>query len=336
MCNSNLVSVIIPMYNAEKCIETCLKSIVHQTYSSLEILVVDDGSNDKSIAIAKELQGSDARIKLISNKSKGVSSARNMGINASSGKWIVFCDSDDWMENSLIEQLVKIAEENDLDYVGSGFSEDYYNGDILYQTKKYGVAQLIIGDQSSFPKDMSYAFRSRRTLLTTPWCKLFKKDLLFKHRVLFNEQSVYGEDFEFNLRVLLLIQRYGFLPIEQYHYNNQIGVGSVDKIAKKDIIFEMDSVFYSMKPLIEKYHHSDLESQFKDCIFDWYKLAIRKMMSEKDKKKRNLILNHLMSSEGFLTLSTYYSIFRILYKLYTLHMNGLTYMVIQHKLFNSR
>lgn len=336
MREANTVSVVIPMFNVENFLDKCLNSIIVQTYKKLEIIVVDDGSSDGSVSIVREKQKKDSRIVLLKNPSKGVSSARNHGLLAANGKWVMFCDSDDWIEDDLIERLVVLAEEHDLDYVGSGFCEDYFNGDDLYETKKYGVSEQIIGDRDTFPLDIGYVFRCKRLLIATPCVKIFKKDLLIGQKLLFNESSVYGEDFEFNLKALCQIQRYGFIPVEHYHYKNQIGVGSVDKIKKTDIVSEVDYIFDAADKLSSRYRNTDLEYQLRDCLFDLYKLSIRKMLSENNRKQRDIILDHLMVSQGFEALSSSYNIFRILKKLYSMHLNPLVYFVIKNKLFKTK
>ncbi len=109
------VSVIIPMYNAEAYIMQCLESVLSQTYHCLEILVVDDGSTDQSLDICREFRLHDRRIKILSQERKGVSSARNRGLEEASGKYIFFLDSDDMLHPCLLEQYVRQAESHHID-----------------------------------------------------------------------------------------------------------------------------------------------------------------------------------------------------------------------------
>lgn len=110
-----LISVIIPVYNTENYLQQCLESIIKQTYKNLEIIVVDDGSTDKSGVIADEFSLKDTRIKVIHKPNGGVSSARNTGINIANGKWIGFVDSDDTVEENYFETLINNALENNAD-----------------------------------------------------------------------------------------------------------------------------------------------------------------------------------------------------------------------------
>jgi len=105
----DLVSVIIPAYNVEKYINQCVKSVLDQTYNNLEIIIVNDGSSDDTEKICRELLLSDNRIKVISQENKGLSVARNVGYRHSHGNWIIYIDSDDWIDKTFIEQLLNLA-----------------------------------------------------------------------------------------------------------------------------------------------------------------------------------------------------------------------------------
>ena len=112
----SLISVIVPIYNSEKYLDNTIKSIINQTYKNLEIILVDDGSTDKSYEICKKYQKKDNRIKLFHQKNKGVSFARNIGIENSNGEFLTFLDSDDLIDKKMYEKLFN-AFDNNLDYV---------------------------------------------------------------------------------------------------------------------------------------------------------------------------------------------------------------------------
>ncbi len=105
---SNLVSVIIPVYNAEKYLRECLDSVLTQTFEGFELLLINDGSTDNSGSICEEYAKSDSRVVVFHKKNNGVSAARNTGIDKSNGKFIVFVDSDDYVENATYKQLLDI------------------------------------------------------------------------------------------------------------------------------------------------------------------------------------------------------------------------------------
>ncbi len=110
--NQNLLSVIIPVYNTEKYLERCVQSVVNQTHQDLEIILVDDGSPDRAGSLCDEMQAWDDRIIVIHKANGGSSSARNAGLDAATGAYIGFVDSDDWIEPDMFERMLKIARDN--------------------------------------------------------------------------------------------------------------------------------------------------------------------------------------------------------------------------------
>ena len=120
-----MISVIVPVYNVEPYLRKCLDSIINQTYRDLEILVVDDGSTDGSGKICDEYVKQDERIQVFHTENKGLSPARNLGLDKATGDWIGFVDSDDWIEPDMYESLLKRAEETGADVVECGYCSDY-------------------------------------------------------------------------------------------------------------------------------------------------------------------------------------------------------------------
>ena len=123
-----LVSVIVPVFNVEKFLEKCVSSITNQTYKNLEILLVDDGSTDNSGTICDNFSKNDNRLKVFHKKNGGLSDARNYGIERATGSYIMFIDSDDWIENDTIELLLDKTIEEKSDIVVFGISKDYDDG----------------------------------------------------------------------------------------------------------------------------------------------------------------------------------------------------------------
>ena len=112
------VSIIVPVYNVEQYLEECVESIIHQTYTNIEIILIDDGSTDRSGTICDLCSTKDERIKVIHKDNGGISSARNCGINVAQGKYLIFVDSDDyWCDNDILTVLSDLAENNSLDLI---------------------------------------------------------------------------------------------------------------------------------------------------------------------------------------------------------------------------
>lgn len=124
-----LVSVIVPVYNVEAYLEECVDSIIHQTYRNIEIILVDDGSTDRSGAVCEELSSKDSRIRVIHKDNGGLSEARNIGLAYSKGKWVSFIDADDWVSPVFIEALYSAAVSLKCDMAAVPFGVQFRDGD---------------------------------------------------------------------------------------------------------------------------------------------------------------------------------------------------------------
>ena len=145
-----MISVIVPIYNVEKYLNKCIESIVSQTYTDLEIILVDDGSPDNCPAICDSWAGKDSRIKVIHKKNGGLSDARNAGFAASSGEYISFIDSDDWIEPDFYSVLYDIIERYGCDAAGVDFRKvgDEYDAPVQpepFSEKEYSAAETVAG-----------------------------------------------------------------------------------------------------------------------------------------------------------------------------------------------
>lgn len=166
--NEDLISIVVPVYNVEKYLEECVNSIFKQTYKNLEIILVDDGSKDSSSTMCDELAKKDSRVKVIHKENGGLSDARNVGIENSTGKYIQFVDSDDFIEKNMVEILYKDILENKADVTMCShyiYKDGEKTTDATYKKEifnKIEVLQEILLDE----KVRSYA-----------WNKLFKKSL---------------------------------------------------------------------------------------------------------------------------------------------------------------
>ena len=196
-----MVTIIIPIYNTEKYLDKCLESVRNQTYEDIEIVMIDDGSTDKSNDIAKKYVDVDRRFKLISQKNKGVSAARNKGLDISKGDYILFVDSDDWIEPHMVEILVRdinkykvniVCCQSDRDKIFTGTESKLWDKDLAI--RKFLVHKEINGSLVN---------------------KLFKKILIGKTR--FSESIKYGEDALFLWENLLNVSSIFIIPDILYH-----------------------------------------------------------------------------------------------------------------------
>ena len=145
----DLISIIIPVYQVEDYVTECMQSIISQTYTNIEILVINDGSRDKSIDLCRDFAYTDSRIKIIDKQNGGLSSARNSGLDIAKGKFICFIDSDDFIDSNMIMELHNAIIETNADFVMSGIIKyingipsDYIKDNFFYKFKKLNFTQV--------------------------------------------------------------------------------------------------------------------------------------------------------------------------------------------------
>ena len=203
-----LVSVIIPVYNVESYLSRCLDSVLNQTYKDIEIILIDDGSTDNSLKICNKYQKKDKRIKVISNTNHGVSYTRNCGIDAAKGNYIIFIDSDDYIDNRMIEILYNSLINNDVDFSMCNICSITEKGDIIKAT--YNATNIV--DNQEFMEniynfDYSYGY---------PINKLFKRKTIGNIR--FKENIHFMEDFTFICDVMRNVKNVYYCNDVLYYY----------------------------------------------------------------------------------------------------------------------
>ena len=172
MNDNPLISVIIPIYNVEQYLKRCVESLRHQTYSNLEIILVDDGSPDSCGKICDDYQKADNRIKVIHKKNGGLSDARNVGIGMAQGEYITCIDSDDFVSPFFIENLWVAIKKSKCEIATSWFI-DYYEGDKIPETKKMNIKDITVLSKEEFYKKLLY----QDGVEVSAWGKLYKASL---------------------------------------------------------------------------------------------------------------------------------------------------------------
>ena len=188
-----LISIIIPVYNSENTLERCIRSVLCQTYRNIEVIVVDNGSTDKSREIVKRLSKEDNRIVVIQQSNNGVSVARNAGLKKATGEYITFIDSDDWLEKDLYSAIVSLAQKEHADIVQWGFYVDDSENHSITRTKPY---TLEIYDASYETVQMYFS------ALGYIWNKIYKREIINNSNTVFDKDIYLYEDMLFNLEIL--------------------------------------------------------------------------------------------------------------------------------------
>lgn len=216
--SEKLVSVIVPVFNGETWLNQCVDSILSQTYKFIEIILVDDGSRDRSGVICDEYKRLDNRVKVIHHcKNLGVSSARNSGIDICKGDFIVFIDSDDFVDDNYICLLLEPLTKEDYDLVLCS----YLDLDIVTSRRTYHLlSEKELGNLSGdFFKD----YYTLRQLLWFPVLKLYKTDIIKKNNICFPNDFTDGEDQFFNFLYFEEVGKYYYINQALYTYCHRFG-----------------------------------------------------------------------------------------------------------------
>ena len=276
--NNDMISIIVPVYNAEKFLTKCLDSIINQTYKNIEIICVDDDSSDKSSKILNEFAEKDKRIKVIHKANEGVSLARNVGLESAKGNYILFVDSDDWIEQSTCEVAInKIIEENaDIimwPYVrerdGQSKRKQIFNKDITFindevQKKLHRRMVGIIKSELAQPENAD--------ALCTVWGKLYLRSIICNNKIRFYDIREIGtyEDGLFNLLYFQYVHKAVFLNQYLYHYR-KTNEDSITKTYNAILEKQWDKLFYMIKNYISS---NNLSAEYKEALNNRISLSL--------------------------------------------------------------
>lgn len=266
------VSVIVPIYNAEKYISECIESITCQTYKNLEIILINDGSLDNSIKICKQYAKNDDRIKLIDGENHGVSYARNKGIEEATGEYIIFIDSDDIIKENYIDILIKeINSDINLDLAVCTYEEISLN--------ERSIFKLSSSDMSLLTGTLKKDYYLIKDFLNTPWGKLYKLNIIKRYKIMFPNEHSIGEDQIFNYKYFLHVENYRFINKPMYLYMHRDNI-SLTKIKNKESFYSDLFNFKLKKSFLEKMNIKEID----EILSEWAILLVNKYVFISDEK----------------------------------------------------
>ena len=216
MKEKNKVSIIVPVYNIpEKALRDCVESCIHQTLKEIEIILVDDGSTNNSGAICDEYAEKDKRIRVVHKVNGGLSAARNTGYRIATGEWIMFLDSDDWIEDKTCEDNYAFGTKADVDIVIFGTVQEFGHYKNLFKYH-FENNSIYVGEEC---KKLQCEILNFTGNIATAWAKLIRKNVLDRFHIEHNEILRQGsEGVEFNIRLFEHIQSAYFTNNVYYHY----------------------------------------------------------------------------------------------------------------------
>lgn len=209
-----LVSIVIPVFNVERHLRQCLDSVLRQTLKEWECICIDDGSPDGSGAILDEYGNKDARFKIIHQRNRGVSAARNLGIKLASAPYLTFIDSDDWVEDNALESLLSAMEESCADMVMCSICIHQENHQEVSMETPYPPSGNMRDEYAVTEKSFSGA----ALVDVSIWAKLFSVETIRAHQIHFAPELKVSEDMEFSTRMLCHSRRVSIIRKPLYHY----------------------------------------------------------------------------------------------------------------------
>ncbi len=281
------ISVIIPVYNTEKFLERCLNSVIKQTLKEIEIIIVNDGSTDKSLEIIKKIEQTDGRIILINKENEGLTKTRNRGLEIASGKYIYNLDSDDYLEErTMFEELYNKCEKDNLDMVVF----DYYND---FGNKKEYIKNIEVLDDVLINKEDYIKALIKNKCGISIWGKLVKKDIFIENNIKFPENIFMGEDLLTSLKLVFFSKKIGKLNKAFYNYVQHENQGTkikkrterynelfilckkIEKFLKEqNVFFLYKDLFYGRifkmcrEMLIRKYKNTEIYRELKKYLLE--------------------------------------------------------------------
>ena len=260
------VSIIVPVFNVENQLDRCVESLINQTFTDIEIILVDDGSTDSSPTICDNYCQRDSRVRVIHKTNEGLGLARNSGLDISQGHFVAFIDSDDYVKENMFEELYNKAIETRADAVISGgFITVKHNGDIridreidceiIYDGNTRQLALEMMGSLPKYKKDSVYEMSA---------CKgIYRREILENNKIRFqSERTVISEDLVFHFDFFQSAKRVVIVPEVYYYYCEHLS--SLTKKYQKDR-FNRNVAFYQyMKTVLKKYEYEDKDYLYVD------------------------------------------------------------------------
>lgn len=302
----NFISIIIPVYNSEKYLKKCIDSILNQTYRKLEIICVDDGSTDKSIEILMDYALKDKRIKIYKNEFKGVSAARNSALEKCTGNYVMFVDSDDWIDTNICKEALEIIESEKADIIIWSYVREYLN------TSK---VRYVLGNQKEIYKNEDIDILCRRmygligaelsqpenaNVLVTVWGKLYRKDKIKNIKFIDLKDIGTSEDTLFNIEVFQEAQKVVYIPKCAYHYR-KTNNGSITTKYNPNLYKQWNNLYQKMEKnlQIKSNDISYREAFYNRIALGIVPLTLNILVSREGIKKQILDIKEILSDKKY-------------------------------------
>ncbi len=299
---SDLVSVVVPVYNVERYLDKCIDSIVNQTYRNLEIILVDDGSPDSCPRMCEEWARKDERIRVVHKENQGLGMARNTGIENANGKYIFFFDSDDYVDTALVDKCVTNAAENDADLVWYSMTDVDEKGNVYRCDNGSSIKCYSDNEQVKsklLPQLMSHDYRTGApaNFAFSAWSGMFSMDIIRKYALRFpSEREIISEDTYFLLQYFNYVESAVALSdILYFHFVNTSSLTTTYKADRQ----EKNNHFFTVTTELLHTLGYDKEIYYRLCmLYHSFSLAALKLIysSSLSPKEKRATSNKLLKS----------------------------------------
>ncbi len=227
---SELISVIVPVYNTEKYLPSCMESVLNQTYKNIEVLLIDDGSKTACAELCESYAKVDPRVKVVHKENGGLHSSRNCGLEHATGEYVIFVDSDDWLSKEMLSTMMEAAVQWDADIVRCNYIREFTDKSLIKENhfleeKVYKDSECkklcrmtvgLIHEELSHPEDQN--------VMAPVWLHVYKRSLIENHRLRFESLAVYGtfEDGLFNIQAYYNAKCVVYVDKAFYHYRKNV------------------------------------------------------------------------------------------------------------------
>ena len=312
--NIELISVIVTIQNGEKFISECIKSICNQPYKNLEIIIVDDGSTDKTYEVIKSFSKSDSRINVIHKNNGGVSSARNIGLKYATGKYVSFIDGDDTLEEDMYEILINLINRYQVSMAHCGYKRITPKAErLIHDTKK-----IYLQSQS----EAIECLLSGKLFVGSLWNKLYKKSIF--DNITFDESIKINEDILANYSALKNIRKSVFYDVAKYNYyeressacfkvNDEKKITDCSEVAKR--IYE-DSIGKKWETTAAKRYLYMMINEYRYYIYNKRDALVRKNLSRKIQEFSKKIPIGINIKINVIFICNFSILYKYLYKVY--------------------
>lgn len=274
MCSS-LISIIIPIYNVEKYLPKCLDSVISQTYTNIEIILVNDGSTDSSGSICDDYALKDSRIIVVHKENGGVSSARNMGLAKAEGEWVLFVDADDILPDDALEYYARIVKDEDVGMVLGGYIECKETGEIILSNNKSFEKKLSMLDC------LKLFYSTNKEEFQGYVCnRLMKLSIIRENRIKFNESIHFKEDGLFAVQYMVNCSLPCFISskvVYHYYMHENSAVHNYNSSISNKYLTNLDARILCLKSIEQYYDDIELINKAKYSILLFYHQVLFKI-----------------------------------------------------------